>query len=99
MADSAGTKPSDRINPIVAQAMKEIGIDISGEKPKILTLELIEQFDRVITMGCGVDEACPANLLPTEDWGIEDPSEKPIEEVRRICDEIKKRVEYLLAHL
>jgi arsenate reductase (thioredoxin) len=99
IADSAGTKPSERVNPTVVQVMKEAGIDISHEKPKLLTLELVEQFDRLITMGCGVEDSCPAGFLPTEDWGLDDPADKPIEEVRRIRDEIKTRIEKLVAEL
>ena len=98
-ADSAGTKPAAQINPIVVQVMREAGIDIGYETPKLLTLELIEQFDRMITMGCGVEDSCPANFLPSEDWGLDDPSDKPVEEVRRIRDEIKTRVEKLIAEI
>jgi arsenate reductase len=79
--------------------MEEAGIDISREKPKLLTLELLDNFDRVITMGCGVEDTCPASFLPTEDWGLDDPADKPAEEVRRIRDEIKARVEKLVAAL
>ena len=99
IADSAGTKPATQINPVVIQVMQEVGIDISREIPKLLTLELVEQFDRVITMGCGVEDSCPAGFLPTEDWGLDDPADKPIEEVRRIRDEIKARVKKLVAEV
>ncbi|OGN87673.1 MAG: arsenate reductase [Chloroflexi bacterium RBG_13_46_9] len=99
IADSAGTRPATGINPTVIQVMHEVGIDISREIPKLLTLELVEQFDRMITMGCGVEETCPAGFLPTEDWGLDDPADKSIEEVRRIRDEIKTRVEKLVAEL
>ncbi len=99
IADSAGTKPAKQVNPVVVQVMREVGIDISREIPKLLTLELVEQFDRMITMGCGVEETCPAGFLPTEDWGLDDPADKPIEEVRRIRDEIKARVEKLVTEL
>jgi arsenate reductase len=99
IADSAGTKPAKQVNPTVVQVMREVGVDISNEIPKLLTLELIEQFDRMITMGCGVEETCPAGFLPTEDWGLDDPAGKPMEEVRRIRDEIKSRVQELVARL
>jgi arsenate reductase len=99
IADSAGTKPAAQINPTVVQVMQEVGIDISREIPKLLTLELLEKFDRVITMGCGLEDTCPASFLPTEDWGLDDPADKPVEEVRRIRDEIKTRVEKLVAQL
>ena len=65
-----------KFNPVVVQVMQEIGIDISHEKPKLLTIELMDKFDRVITMGCGVEETCPASFLPTEDWDLDDPEAK-----------------------
>ena len=99
IADSSGTKPSSKINPDVVKVMEEVGIDISREKPKLLTLELMGKFDRVITMGCGVEETCPACFLRTEDWNLTDPTDKPIEEVRRIRGEIKARVEKLISEL
>ena len=99
IADSAGTKPSDRVNPVVVQVMQEVGIDISREIPKLLTPELMDKFDRIITMGCGGETSCPAGYLPTEDWDLDDPEDKPIEEVRRIRYQIKKRVEKLAAEL
>ena len=95
-ADSAGTQPSPQINPVVIDVMREVGIDISREKPKLLTPELLEEYDRVITMGCGVAETCPASFLPTEDWELDDPAGQPIETVRRIRDEIKSRVDSLV---
>jgi arsenate reductase len=99
IADSAGTMPSEYVNPGAVQVMHEVGIDISREKPKLLTPELIEKFDRVITMGCGAENACPAGYLPTEDWDLDDPEGKPIEDVRLIRYKIKKRVEKLAAEL
>jgi arsenate reductase len=99
IADSAGIRPATQINPVVIQVMQEAGIDIGREIPKSLTIELFEKFDRMITMGCGVEDSCPAAFLPTEDWGLDDPADKPIEEVRRIRDEIKTRVEKLVAEL
>ncbi|MDD5189825.1 MAG: arsenate reductase ArsC [Dehalococcoidales bacterium] len=98
-ADSAGTKPDTKINPMIIRAMQETGIDISHETPKLLTLELAEQFDRMITMGCGVEETCPARFLPTEDWGLPDPAGQPIEVVRQIRDQVRARVEKLVAGL
>jgi len=99
IADSAGTKPSIQVNPIVVKAMQEVGIDIIIEKPKLLTLELMDKFDRVITMGCDVEDSCPASFLPTEDWKLEDPQGKPIEIVRNIRDEVKLKVEALIQEL
>ncbi|MDO8578411.1 MAG: arsenate reductase ArsC [Dehalococcoidales bacterium] len=100
-AYSAGTQPADEVNPIAAKVMKEVGIDISGAKPKMLTLEMIESADRVITMGCGDDPAglCPARIVQTEDWALEDPKGKPVEKVREIRDTIKERVAKLVQEI
>ncbi|MBI2859263.1 MAG: arsenate reductase ArsC [Chloroflexi bacterium] len=97
---SAGTKPSDKVNPTVVQAMGEIGIDISQHKPKALTMEMVEQSDRVITMGCGsIEEACPGAVVEAEDWKIEDPQWKSLDDIRKIRDEIKARVIKLLEEM
>ena len=98
---SAGTQPGDVVNPVVVEAMKEEGIDISGNKPQALTMELIDQADRMITMGCGADAegVCPASYIEMEDWQLDDPHGKPIEGVRKIRDEVKKRVMNLLESL
>ena len=97
---SAGTQPTDRLNPVVVKAMEEIGYDMSGHYPKLLTLEMVNSADRIITMGCGVDaETCPASFLPTEDWGLEDPSGQPLEKVREIRDDIKARVQKLISEI
>jgi len=93
---SAGTKPASAVDPRTVEVMREVGIDISGNKPKALTMEMLEQADRVITMGCGVEGVCPASFVQTEDWQLEDPKGQPIEEVRRIRDEIRARVLRLL---
>jgi arsenate reductase len=79
--------------------MLEIGIDIGSQRPKALTLEMIEKADRVITMGCSVGKVCPASLVPTEDWTLEDPQGKPMDQVRKIRDEIKAKVEALIKEL
>ena len=95
---SAGSEPKDQINPIAIQAMAEEGIDIAGEQPKILTTDAVRESDVVITMGCG--DTCP--IFPGkryEDWDLTDPAGRPIEEVRPIRDEIRQRVEGLLADL
>ena len=95
---SAGSAPKDSINPIAVQAMQEIGIDISNNVPKVLTLEAVQESDAVITMGCG--DACP--FYPGkryEDWVLDDPAGQGIESVRVIRDDIKKRVEQLLSEL
>lgn len=98
-ASSAGTQPAPEINPTVVQVMREAGLDISHHKPKLLTLKMVEHADRVITMGCGVADTCPAAIVPMEDWGIEDPEGKPIEKVREIRDIIKIKVVTLIKAL
>src|SRR3954469_5527720 len=95
---SAGSAPKDAVNPAAVQAMAEVGIDISDQKPKILTTDAAQASDVVITMGCG--DACP--FYPGKrylDWELEDPAGKGVESVRPIRDEIRKRVEGLLAEL
>ena len=95
---SAGSEPKDQINPIAIQAMAEDGIDIAGNQPKILTTDAVRDSDAVITMGCG--DACP--VLPGkryEDWELTDPAGRGIEDVRPIRDDIKHRVQTLLAEL
>lgn len=99
MATSAGTSPAVQVNPIVAGAMLEAGIDIRGARPERLTPEMVENADRVVTMGCEVAEVCPGSLIPAEDWGLEDPAGKPIEKVREIRDEIRSKVEGLIQEL
>ena len=98
---SAGTQPADKVNPVVAMAMKEVGIDISGNKPRALTMEMVEQSDRMITMGCGAESegVCPASFIPTEDWALDDPKGQPLEKVREIRDEIEGRVRKLLTEI
>ncbi len=97
-AYSAGTQPADKVNPVVIKAMREVGIDISGNRPKALTIDMVGKADRMITMGCGAEaEAiCPASFIETEDWALEDPKGKSLEQVRKIRDEIKERVTKLL---
>lgn len=95
---SAGSEPKDRINPIAVQAMAELGIDIAGNVPTVLTDGAVRRSDAVITMGCG--DACP--VLPGihyEDWNLADPAGQQIEAVKLIRDEIKSRVEGLVLKL
>ena len=101
LALSAGTQPGDKVNPVVVKAMREVGIDISDNKPKMLTLEMIEKADRMITMGCGADAGglCPAGFIESEDWALEDPKDKSLEQVRIIRDEIKQRVAKLVEEM
>ena len=100
VASSAGVMLADRVNPIVVEAMKEKGIDISMNKPKLLTVKMAEHADKIITMGCSVEKICPAPLLKNViDWALDDPKGKPIEQVRQIRDEIEKRVLKLITEL
>ncbi|MGI8536568.1 MAG: arsenate reductase ArsC [Mycobacteriales bacterium] len=95
---SAGSIPGDQVNPAAVAAMAEVGIDISDQKPKILTRDAVEVSDVVITMGCG--DACP--VLPGRrysDWELADPAGQGIETVRPIRDEIQRRIEALLDEL
>ena len=95
---SAGSEPAERLNPAVVEAMAEIGIDIAGERPKLLQADAVRASDVVITMGCG--DACPVFPgIRYEDWELEDPAGKPVEEVRRIRDEIDGRVRRLVDEL
>ena len=95
---SAGSEPKDQINPVAIEAMAEEGIDIAGNTPKILTVDAVKESDVVITMGCG--DACP--IFPGkryEDWELEDPAGKDLVTVRRVRDDIRGRVEALLAEI
>jgi len=95
---SAGSAPADQINPVAVQAMAEAGIDITGQAPKILDYATARDSDVIITMGCG--DVCP--VFPGkryEDWTLDDPAGQPIETGRRVRDEIRVRVETLLADL
>lgn len=95
---SAGSAPADTVNPAVVEALAEEGIDISAEVPKVLTVEAVKESDVVITMGCG--DACP--VFPGkryEDWALADPAGQGVDAVRPIRDEIRGRVEELIAEL
>lgn len=95
---SAGTQPGERLHPEVVEVMKEVGIDLTNAKPQLLTEQLAESADVLVTMGCG--DACP--YLPgvkRQDWLLEDPKGLPIEQVRQIRDAIKKRVDNLIKEI
>jgi arsenate reductase len=95
---SAGSEPADQLNPAVVEAMKEVGIDISSERPKKLENDMVRESDVVITMGCG--DACP--VYPGkryQDWELEDPAGKDLETVRGIRDEIATRIDALIGEL
>lgn len=97
-ACSAGTLGGGQVNPLAKQALEEIGVSTVGLWPKQLTQAMVDDVDRVISMGCGVDaEACPARFLVAEDWGLDDPAGQPIERVREIRDQIRERVLALLS--
>ena len=96
-ASSAGTVPSNRVNPVVVEAMRERGIDLTKRSPRMLTADMISHARLVVTMGCSVEEACPKPMLAAMqkklvDWHLDDPKGGSIEEVRRIRDEIENRV-------
>jgi arsenate reductase len=97
-AESAGTTPAERVHPEVVEAMRELGVDLSGERPKRLEREMAERADVVVTMGCG--DECPyvpgARYL---DWDLPDPQGRPLQEVRAIRDEIDRRVRALAEEL
>jgi arsenate reductase len=95
---SAGSAPKDSVNPVAVQAMAEVGIDISANSPKVLTVDAVQASDVVITMGCG--DACP--IFPGKrylDWDLDDPAGKSLDDVRPIRDEIGRRVQQLVAEL
>ena len=99
-SNSAGTKPASQVNPLVVQVMKEVGIDISLKKPQILSKKMISTTKKTVNMGCMDKESCPAlfskNVI---DWQIPDPKEKPIEEIRKIRDQIDSKVKELVSSL
>jgi arsenate reductase len=96
-AYSAGNKPADKVNPVVVQAMKEKGIDISTNKPKLLTFQMAQDADLIVTMGCNDQGVCPGPFFkPTVEWKLEDPKGKPLEKVRGIRDEIERQVQELM---
>jgi len=99
VAISAGVTPAAHIGINSAKAMLEVGIDISRQKPKMLTLEMLKGAERVINMGCRIEEACLEISVPTEDWGLDDPKGKPIDTVRQTRDSIKAKVEELIKEI
>jgi arsenate reductase (thioredoxin) len=99
-AQSAGTKPVSQINPIVVQAMREVGIDITAQKSKEITEEMVRDSNNIVNMGCMDKSFCPTLFLPKViEWNLPDPKGKPIEEVREIRDEIEKRIKELVAEI
>jgi arsenate reductase (thioredoxin) len=92
-AESAGDKPSDAVHPVVVEAMREVGIDLADRRPKKLTLEMQLHADWAITLACGA--RCPYVPSVVEDWDVADPAGQPLDEVRRIRDDIEERVKDL----
>ena len=95
---SAGSQPADQVNQVAVEAMAEEGIDLTGEQPKVLTPDSVQAADVVVTMGCG--DECP--YFPGkryEDWVLDDPAGQPLDVVRRVRDEIRRRVEHLVEEL
>jgi protein-tyrosine-phosphatase len=95
---SAGSTPADRVNPVAVEAMKEVGIDIAAQTPKLLTVDAVKASDVCVTMGCG--DTCP--VFPGKrylDWELDDPAGKDLEAVRPIRDEIERRVSVLVGEL
>ncbi len=96
-ADSAGTRPASQVHPVVVEVMREVGVDLAGARPRRLNAELAEGVACAVTMGCG--DECPVLRVPVEDWPLEDPAGKTLEEVRTIRDDIDRRVQTLLGRL
>jgi arsenate reductase (thioredoxin) len=93
---AAGTQPAENVHPVVVDAMKEVGVDLSGAKPQLLTGKIVAETSCLVTMGCG--ESCPVapHSVRRMDWELEDPKGQPIERVRKIRDDIKRRVVQLI---
>jgi protein-tyrosine-phosphatase len=99
-AKSAGTMPAREVNSVVVQVMREKGIDLSANKPKLITNEMVKEAEMIIVMGCSAQGFCPAPLLnKVIDWGIEDPKDKPIGKVREIRDEIERKIKKLIEEM
>lgn len=99
-ASSAGTMPAKEVDPVIIEIMREKGIDLSTNEPKLVTVQMVQEADIIIVMGCSAQGFCPAPLLnKVVDWGIEDPKGKPIEKAREIRDEIEKKVKKLIEEM
>ena len=97
IVSSAGNKPANKVNPVVIEAMKEKGIDISMNKPQLISFQMGQDADLIITLGCNDQGICPGPFFkPTVDWKLEDPKGKPIEKVREIRNDIEQRVQKLV---
>ena len=97
---SAGTRHKSQINPVAVDVMKEVGIDIGGQRPKELTEDMMRNSAKIINMGCMDKDFCPTLFVPkVVDWGIEDPKDKPMEKVREIRDEIERRIKEVVEQI
>lgn len=97
---SAGTKPASKVNPIVVQAMKEVGINLENNQPQSISQKMMDESEYTVNLGCMDKEACPALFLKNvDDWQISDPKGRSIEEVREIRDQIEKKVKDLINNL
>jgi arsenate reductase len=102
-ATSAGTLPATTVNPVVVQVMRKRGIDLSSNRPRMLTVDMVNEADLVVTMGCSAESVCPAPTISKmrkklEEWNLEDPKDQPVEKVRHIADEIERKVAGLPTH-
>lgn len=100
VAESAGTSPGERVNPMAAEAMQEVGLSLDAHYPKVLTPEQATTAYRLITMGCGVEaDMCPAGSYISDDWGLPDPHGQSLEGVRPVRDAVRERVAALVEEL
>jgi arsenate reductase len=100
VVSSAGNKPANKVNAVVVEVMKEKGIDLSKNTPKMITAKMALDVDLIVTMGCNDQGVCPGPFFkPTIEWHLEDPKGKPIEKVREIRDEIERQVMELITEL
>lgn len=99
-AISAGTMPAKEVNPLVIEALRQIGVDTSGLRPKLVSPDMVREAERIVTMGCEASNFCPAKFLPkVEDWNIEDPKDKTLQQIISIRETIRERVEGLIREL
>ena len=98
-AASAGTQPAARVDPLAIEVMREIGIEMGHRTPKLLIPEMLAQAERVISMGCGVADTCPAGFTPGEDWQLDDPAGQPVAKLREIRDAVTRQVDALIPRL
>jgi arsenate reductase (thioredoxin) len=99
-ATSAGTQHTSQINPLVVQVMKDVGIDITNQKPKAMTEDMIRNATKIVNIGCMDKNFCPTLFIPkVSDWGIEDPKGKSTEKVKEIRDEIERKVKEIVEEM